>query len=71
MDDNLMYIANYDTQITPSVYYNQWLKRLDTQLNEPANQNLIKVPKDDYQRYYKTFVTSVINLTEIKYIFTL
>ena len=30
---------------TPSVDYNYWLKRLDNQLNEPANHNLIKVPK--------------------------
>ena len=27
------------------VDYNYWLKLLDTQLNEPANQNLIKVLK--------------------------
>ena len=26
-------------KIIPSVDYNYWLKRLDTQLNEPANQN--------------------------------
>ena len=32
-------------KITISVDYNQYLKRLDTQLNEPTNQNLIKVPK--------------------------
>ena len=30
--DKLMYIPNNDTQITPSVYYNYWLKRYDTQL---------------------------------------
>ena len=29
----------------PLVDYNYWLKRLDTQLNELTNQNLIKVPK--------------------------
>ena len=29
-------------KITPSVDYNKGLKRLDTQLNEPTNQNLIK-----------------------------
>ena len=28
-------------KIKPSVNYNQWLKRLDTQLNEPTNQNSI------------------------------
>ena len=32
-------------KITPSVDYNYWLKRLDTQLNETTNQNLIKVLK--------------------------
>ena len=29
----------------PSVDGNQWLNRLDTQLNEQTNQNSIKVPK--------------------------
>ena len=28
----------------PSMDYNQWLKRSDTQNNEPTNQNRIKVP---------------------------
>ena len=32
-------------KITPSIDYNLWFKRLDTQLNEPTNQNWIKVPK--------------------------
>ena len=32
-------------RITPSVDYNKWLKRMDTQLNEPTNKNSIKVPK--------------------------
>ena len=32
-------------KITPSVGYNQWLKRLDSKLNEQTNQNLMKVPK--------------------------
>ena len=31
-------------KITPSVDYNQWLKREDTQLKP---QNPLKVPKDD------------------------
>ena len=44
MADKLMYIPNDDSNITLSVYYNKWLKRLDTQLNEPPNQNSIKVP---------------------------
>ena len=30
---------------TPSVDYNYWLKRLDTHLSEPTNQNSVKVPK--------------------------
>ena len=32
-------------KITPSLDCNEWLKRLDTQLNEPTYQNLRKVPK--------------------------
>ena len=32
-------------KITPSVDYNKWLKPLDTQLNEPTNENLIEVLK--------------------------
>ena len=32
-------------KIKPSVDYNKRLKRLDTQINEPTNENLIKVPK--------------------------
>ena len=38
-------IANkliYIPKIIPSVNYNKWLKRMDTQLNEPTNLNLIK-----------------------------
>ena len=33
-------------KITPSVDYNKWLKRLDTQHNELTNQISPKVPKD-------------------------
>ena len=40
-----MYIPNEDTQITTSVDYNKFLNYLDTQLNEPANQDSVKVPK--------------------------
>ena len=29
-------------KITPSVYYNEWFKRLDTQLNDPTNQNSLR-----------------------------
>ena len=32
-------------KITPFVDYNKWLKRLDTQLNEPTNQNKADSPK--------------------------
>ena len=32
-------------KIIHSVDYNLWLKRLDTQLIKPTNQNLLKVPK--------------------------
>ena len=45
MDDKLMYIPNEDYKIIPSVGINHWLKILDTHLNEPANQNSIKVLK--------------------------
>ena len=39
MADKLMYIPNDDTQNLSTVNYNYWLKSLDTQLNEPTNQN--------------------------------
>ena len=42
-----MFIPNDDTQITPSVDYNYWLKRLNTNLNQPNNQNKLEVPKFD------------------------
>ena len=51
-------------KITSSVDYNYWLKRLCTQLNDPTNQNLIKVPKvvksTNKKGYYKTLGTTVI-----------
>ena len=37
MAGKLMYILNDNTQNYPSVDYNEWLKRLDTQLNKPNN----------------------------------
>ena len=40
MAEKLMYIPNDDTQKYPF-----WFKRLYTQIKEPSNQNLIKVPK--------------------------
>ena len=39
MADKLMYIPNDYTQNTPSVDLDQWLKRLNNQLNKPTNQN--------------------------------
>ena len=41
----LMYFPKDDTKIISCLDYNYWLKRLDTQLNESTNQNLLKVPK--------------------------
>ena len=38
MADKLKHIPNDDTHDTPSVDYNWWFKRLDTQLKEPLNQ---------------------------------
>ena len=46
-------------QITTSLDYNQWLKRLDTQLKYPTNQNLLKVPI--VPTNYKSLGISVIN----------
>ena len=47
MADKLMLIQKrMRHKITPSVDYNQYMKRLDIQLNEPTNQNSIKVSKD-------------------------
>ena len=50
---------------TLPVDYYFWLKRLDTQLCEPNNQNLIKVPKvinsTNKKTNYNTLGTSVIN----------
>ena len=43
MADKFMYISKDYTQ--SSVDYNLWLKHLDTQHNEPSNQNVINVPK--------------------------
>ena len=45
MTDKSMYIQNEATQNTPSVDYNQWLKRVDTELNDQNNQIQKKSPK--------------------------
>ena len=42
MADKLIYFFVMIYKITPSVDYNKWLKRMDTQLDEPTNKNLIK-----------------------------
>ena len=64
-----MYIPNDDTQVTNCVDYmcRLWLKRLNTELDQPTNQNSIKVPKLLGQRirkrYHKTLGTSVMSPT--------
>ena len=59
MADTFMYILNYDTQMALSADYNRWLKHLDTQLNEPTNQNSIKAPKVVKPTNNKTLGTGV------------
>ena len=63
-DKFMLYIPKEDTQNITSVDYDQWLKRWDTQLTEPTNQNL-KSPKmlsqQIIKRNYKTLGTSAIN----------
>ncbi len=56
MVDKLMYIHNDDTKIILCVDYNLLLKRLDTHINEPTNQNSIKVPKVIKQQKKKTLL---------------
>ena len=36
MADEFMYIPYDDTQNNPSVDYDKWIKRLDTQINKPT-----------------------------------
>ena len=55
-----MYIPDNDTQNYFCILQKS-LKLFDTQLNEPINQNLIKVPKVVKPTNKKTFGTSVIN----------
>ena len=45
MADKLKYILNDDIQNYPFCIIHLRLKRLDTQLNEPTNQNSLKIPK--------------------------
>ena len=61
-----MYITMIIHKITPSIDYNWWLKRLDTQLVEPTNPNLFKVFKiikttNKKICYCKTLGISAIN----------
>ncbi len=57
MADKFMYIFNDNIhKITHSVNYNSWLKRLDTQIIEPTNQDLIEVPKVDMPTNTKTLL---------------
>ena len=55
-----MYIPDNDTQNYFCILQKS-LKLFDTQLNEPINQNLIKVPKVVKPTHKKTFGTGVIN----------
>ena len=52
-------------KFTAFVDYNQWLKRLDTQINKATNQISKKVTKVvmtlNKKRYNKTLGTSVVN----------
>ena len=52
-------------KITPSVYFNLWLKHLDTHCNKPTNQNPLKVLKVVKSTNKKTLLkmlgTSVLN----------
>ncbi len=52
----LIYVPNEDRKITPFVDYNYWLKHLDTQINEPTNQNPIKFLKCCYANNKKTLL---------------
>ena len=45
MAGKLMYFSNYDNKITPSIQLQLMVEHLDTQINEPANQTSINVPK--------------------------
>ena len=63
MGNKLMYIPNVYTLKTASVDYSQWLKRLDTELKESANQNSnSKAVRPTNKTYYKTLGTSVIDI---------
>ena len=58
MADKLMYIPN---DLHKTVHYTKCLKRLDTRLIEPTNQNLtiLLLSERIRKRYYKTLATNV------------
>ena len=63
MADKLIKIPNDENKFTPPVGYNQWLKRFDTQLNDPTNSiQARKVVKPmNKKSYYKTLGNIAIN----------
>ena len=62
MADKFMYIPNNEHKFTPSVDYDEWLKRLDTYLNEPSKQIVIKVHK--IVKLTKTFFYNTLGTRE-------
>ena len=71
MVDKLLHILNDKRQNYPFWRLQLVVHTLDTQLNEPNNQNSIKVPKLLCQRirnrFHKTLETSVINYNLCKF----
>ena len=65
MADKSMYIPNDDTQNYPFFRLKIVVESSDTELDEPTNQNSIKISKFLSQRirkrYYKTLGTSFID----------
>ena len=64
MADKLIYIPNDIGQYYPfsRLQFLHWLKRLNTQLNEPNNKNSMKVPKLLSQQKKKTLSLNFGNL---------
>ena len=56
MADKLIYITNDDAQNYPSCRLQLVVESLDTQFNEPTNQNSRKVPKVDEPTNMKTIL---------------
>ena len=69
MENNLSTSPQIVNKITAFIDYNQWLKRLETQLDEPTNQNSLKLQRLISQQlrkhYFKTLGTSVINYKKV------